>query len=53
MRAVNGRETPVLVVSLPFAYRDGRDKYDGIMRCLREAHVDCDLRIIREAISIP
>lgn len=45
-------EPPVLVVSLPFAYRDGRDKYDGIMRCLREAHVDCDLRIIREALNV-
>lgn len=43
---------PVLVVSLPFAYRDGQDKYDGIMRCLREAHVDCDLRIIREALNV-
>ena len=52
MRAVNGRETPVLVVSLPFAYRDGRDKYDGIMRYVREARLDCTLRIIRDTLNV-
>lgn len=52
MRAVNGRETPVLVVSLPFAYRDGRDKYDGIMRYVRETRLDCTLRIIRDTLNV-
>ena len=29
-------QIPVVVVALPFAYQDGIDKYNGIMRYLRE-----------------
>ncbi|MBQ3290730.1 MAG: substrate-binding domain-containing protein [Kiritimatiellae bacterium] len=37
-----------VVVALPFAYQDGRDKYDGIMRYLRDTGSDWDLRLVRD-----
>lgn len=38
-------------MSLPFAYRDGVDKYNGIMRYLRETGTDWELRVIRDSLD--
>lgn len=43
---------PVVVVALPLAYQDGMDKYNGLMRYLRETGTDWELRIVRETLSI-
>lgn len=45
------RERPVVVVALPFAYREGVDEYNGIMRHLRESSEDWDLRIVRHSFD--
>ena len=47
-----GREIPVVVVALPLAYQDGMDKYDGVMRYLRETGTDWELRIVRETLGV-
>ena len=39
-------QVPAIVIALPFAYRDGIDKYNGIMRYLRESG-DCALFIAK------
>lgn len=41
-----------VIVALPFAYQDGMDKYNGIMRYLRETGADWELRIVREPLSV-
>ena len=41
----------VVVVALPLAYQDGMDKYNGIMRYLRESGVCWELRILRDAFG--
>ena len=43
---------PVVVVALPFAYQDGVDKYNGIMRFLRETGADWELRIVRDTFDV-
>ena len=45
-------QVPVVVVALPFAYREGVDRYNGIMRYLRERDLDWELRIVRETLSV-
>jgi len=40
-------KTPIVTVALPFAYQDGMDKYNGIMRYLREKGCDWELQIVR------
>ena len=44
-------QIPAIVVALPFAYQDGIDKYNGIMRYLRETGVDWELRIVRDTLN--
>ena len=44
-------KTPLVVVSLPFAYREGVDEYNGIMRYLSEAGRKWDMRLIRHSFS--
>lgn len=46
------KPNPIVVVALPLAYQDGMDKYDGVMRYLREAKAEWELRIVREAQDI-
>ena len=46
------RKTPVIVVALPLAYQDGMDKYDGVMRYLRETGTDWELKIVRETLGV-
>lgn len=41
----------VVVVALPFAYREGVDEYNGIMRHLRESSEEWDLRIVRHSFD--
>ena len=45
------RKAPLVVASLPFAYREGVDGYNGIMRYLRESREEWDLRIIRHSFG--
>lgn len=45
-------ESPNVIVALPFAYQDGMDKYNGIMRYLRETGADWELRIVRELLDV-
>lgn len=45
-------QTPVVVVALPFAYQDGVDKYNGIMRFLRESGIDWSLGIVRDTLDV-
>ena len=45
-------QVPAIVVALPFAYQDGMDKYNGIMRYLREAGIDWELRIVRDTLNV-
>lgn len=48
----NDSDLPTVVVALPFAYQDGMDKYNGIMRYLRAAGRDWNLEIVREVQGI-
>ena len=48
MEMMRGLSRETVVVALPFAYQDGRDKYDGIMRYLRESGAGWDLRLVRD-----
>jgi LacI family transcriptional regulator len=43
---------PVLV-SLPLAFQDGRDKYDGILRFLTTSGEAWDIRLVRERMTLP
>lgn len=45
------RKTPLVVVALPFAYREGVDEYNGVMRYLRETGAGWDLRIVRHSFG--
>ena len=45
-------QIPVVVVALPFAYQDGIDKYNGIMRYLRESRTDWELLIVRDVLAV-
>lgn len=45
------RNAPVVVVALPFAYREGVDEYNGVMRYLRESGEEWDFRIVRHSFS--
>ena len=42
---------PLVVVALPFAYREGVDEYNGVMRYLRESGEEWDLRIVRHSFG--
>ena len=42
---------PLVVVALPFAYREGVDEYNGMMRYLHETGTAWDLRIVRHSFS--
>ena len=42
---------PLVVVALPFAYREGVDEYNGVMRYLHETGTAWDLRIVRHSFS--
>ena len=46
------RKFPVVVAALPFAYREGVDEYEGIMRWLRESGAEWDLRIVRHSFGL-
>ena len=46
------RRIPAVVVALPLAYQDGMDKYDGVMRYLRETGTDWELKIVRETLGV-
>ena len=54
--AYKGRErppkAPVVIVALPFAYREGSDEYNGVMRFLRETGEMWDLRIVRHSFGV-
>ena len=41
----------LVVVALPFAYREGADEYNGVMRYLRESGEAWDLRIVRHSFG--
>ncbi|MBR2837612.1 MAG: substrate-binding domain-containing protein [Kiritimatiellae bacterium] len=43
--------TPVVVIALPLAYREGVDEYNGVMRYLREAGEEWDVRIVRHSFG--
>ena len=43
---------PLVVVALPFAYREGVDEYNGVMRYLRESGEEWNLRIIRHSFDV-
>ncbi|MBQ6328430.1 MAG: hypothetical protein IJI35_05395, partial [Kiritimatiellae bacterium] len=45
-------KVPVVVVALPFAYREGVDEYNGVMRFLRESGEEWNLRIIRHSFGV-
>ena len=45
-------QAPVVVVALPFAYQDGMDKYNGIMRHLRETGQEWELWIVRDLMNV-
>ena len=45
-------QVPVVIISLPFAYQDGMDKYNGVMRYLRETGTDWELRIVRDTLDV-
>ena len=45
-------KAPVVVVALPFAYREGVDEYNGVMRYLRESGEEWNLRIIRHSFGV-
>lgn len=47
--AVHRRRRSLVVVALPFAYRDGMDEYKGVMRYLRETKTPWNLRIVRHS----
>ena len=38
-------KVPIVVVALPFAYREGVDEYNGVMRYLRESGVPFAFRV--------
>lgn len=46
-----GRETPLVVVALPLAYREGVDEYNGLMRYMCETGAKWDLRIVRHSFG--
>lgn len=48
---IKAAEVPLVVVALPFAYREGVDEYNGVMRHLRESGEEWDLRIIRHSFG--
>ena len=45
-------KAPVVIVALPFAYREGADEYNGVMRYLRESGETWDLRIVRHSFGV-
>ena len=45
-------KVPVVIVALPFAYREGVDEYNGVMRFLRESGEEWNLRIIRHSFGV-
>ena len=45
------QSVPLVVVALPFSYREGMDEYNGVMRYLRETGKSWDLRIIRHSFG--
>ena len=45
-------QVPAIVVVLPFAYQDGIDKYNGIMRYLRETGTEWELCIVRNTLDV-
>lgn len=44
-------KAPVVVAALPFAFREGVDEYDGVMRFLYEKGLQWDLRVVRHSFS--
>ena len=44
-------KVPLVVVALPFAYCEGVDEYNGVMRYLRESGEEWDLRIVRHSFG--
>ena len=45
------RASPVVVIALPLAYREGVDEYNGVMRHLRESGGEWDVRIVRHSFG--
>ena len=44
-------DASVVVVALPFAYREGADEYNGVMRFLRGSGEKWDLRVVRHSFG--
>ena len=42
---------PVILLALPFSFREGVDEYNGVMRFLRERKQPWDLRIVRHSYT--
>ena len=42
---------PVILLALPFSFREGVDEYNGVMRFLRERKLPWDLRIVRHSYT--
>jgi LacI family transcriptional regulator len=43
--------SPVILLALPFSFREGVDEYNGVMRFLRERKLPWDLRIVRHSYT--
>ena len=50
-RAGRVARKPLVVIALPFAYREGVDEYNGVMRYVRERGADWSLRIVRHSFG--
>ena len=46
------QNVPLVVVALPFSYREGMDEYNGVMRYLRETGTSWDLRVVRHSFGV-
>ena len=49
---MSSKKSPIVVAALPFAYREGVDEYEGIMRWQRETGADWELRIVRHSFGL-
>ena len=45
------KPSPVILLALPFSFREGVDEYNGVMRFLRERKLPWDLRIVRHSYT--
>lgn len=47
----NMEHLPRILLSLPMAYQDGLDKYDGVVRFLKERGIRWDIRLDRQSVA--